>query len=37
MFEEVGLRASAGIVTVLMIVVAVIPTILLQWKGNKWR
>jgi hypothetical protein len=37
MFSEVGLRASAGIVAILVVVVSIIPTILLQWKGKSWR
>lgn len=37
MFADVGLPASAGIGTALMVAVSIIPTVLLQWKGYSWR
>ncbi|RJE21726.1 transporter [Aspergillus sclerotialis] len=37
MFENVGVSASAGVGTALIVGVSVIPTILLQWKGAVWR
>ncbi|PGH07785.1 hypothetical protein AJ79_06173 [Helicocarpus griseus UAMH5409] len=37
MFEDVGIAASSGVTSALMVGVAVIPTILLQWQGAKWR
>ena len=37
MFTSVGLSNSAGIVTVLVVGVSVIPTLLLQWQGQAWR
>jgi hypothetical protein len=37
MIANVGLNGSAGIVTALMVAISVIPTILLQWRGSRWR
>ncbi|KAI1615380.1 major facilitator superfamily domain-containing protein [Exophiala viscosa] len=37
MFTNVGLYGSAGIITALVIVFSLIPTIILQWKGSAWR
>lgn len=37
MFTNVGLYGSAGIAAALMIAFSVIPTILLQWKGQAFR
>lgn len=37
MFESVGIAASSGICCALVVGVSVIPTILLQWKGDSWR
>lgn len=37
MFESVGIAASAGLGTALMVVFSVAPTIILQWKGSNWR
>jgi hypothetical protein len=37
MFENVGIAPSAGIGSALVVVVSVIPTIFLQWKGRGWR
>lgn len=37
MFESVGIAASAGVGTSLMVVVSVAPTVILQWKGSDWR
>lgn len=36
MFTGAGLRGSAGIVTGLIIVLSLLPTVLLQWKGQAW-
>lgn len=37
MFENVGIAPSAGIGSAMVVVVSVIPTIFLQWKGRAWR
>ncbi|KAJ5357715.1 Major facilitator superfamily domain general substrate transporter [Penicillium brevicompactum] len=37
MFENVGIAPSAGIGSAMVVVVSVIPTIFLQWKGQAWR
>ncbi|CAK7200462.1 hypothetical protein SEUCBS139899_003157 [Sporothrix eucalyptigena] len=37
LIDEVGLKDSAAVAAGMMIAVSVIPTILLQWKGNSWR
>jgi hypothetical protein len=37
MFENVGIAPSAGIGSALVVVVSVIPTIFLHWKGQIWR
>lgn len=37
MFESAGLKGSTGIVVAIIIVVAVLPVVLLQWKCNEWR
>ena len=37
MFENVGIAPSAGIGSALVVVVSVIPTISLHWKGRVWR
>lgn len=37
MFETVGVAPSAGLGTALIVLVSVLPTIILQWKGAFWR
>lgn len=37
MFDNVGIAASSGVSTALLVVASVIPTALLQWQGHKWR
>lgn len=37
MLAEVGYRQSAGIATAMMVAVSVIPTMIVQWKGQSWR
>lgn len=37
MFETVGVAPSAGIGSALVVVVSVIPTIFLHWRGKVWR
>lgn len=37
MFENVGFNASAGIGVALMLAVSVVPTIIVQLQGHKWR
>ncbi|KAJ5754059.1 uncharacterized protein N7511_008212 [Penicillium nucicola] len=37
MFETVGIAASAGIGAAMIVVVSVIPTICLHWRGRVWR
>ncbi|KUL85007.1 hypothetical protein ZTR_07782 [Talaromyces verruculosus] len=37
MFEKVGFNGSAGIGVALMVAVSVIPTIIIQLQGHKWR
>lgn len=37
MFENVGIAASAGVTSALMVGASVIPTVLIQWQGRKWR
>ena len=37
MFTNVGVAASGGVVTALIIGVSIFPTILVQWQGHKWR
>ena len=37
MFENVGIANSAGIATALLVVVSLIPTAVLQWKGHLMR
>lgn len=37
MFEDVGIAASSGVISALMVGVSVIPVILIQWKGQAWR
>lgn len=36
MFTGAGLRGSAGITAGLIVVLSLLPTILLQWKGQSW-
>ncbi|CAL5865977.1 uncharacterized protein PFLUO_LOCUS184 [Penicillium psychrofluorescens] len=37
MFETVGIAPSAGVASALIVVVSVIPTIFLHWRGKIWR
>ncbi|KAJ5171258.1 Major facilitator superfamily domain general substrate transporter [Penicillium coprophilum] len=37
MFENAGIAPSAGIVSALIVLVSVIPTIFLHWRGKIWR
>ena len=37
MFDSAGLYGSTGIVVAILIVVAVFPVMIVQWKGYKWR
>lgn len=37
MFANVGLVSSAGIAVALIVGVSILPTILVQWKGQNWR
>ncbi|KAH6874058.1 major facilitator superfamily domain-containing protein [Thelonectria olida] len=37
MIAEVGLSKSTAVSTALILVVSILPTILLQWKGDSWR
>jgi hypothetical protein len=37
MFSGVGVANSAGIVTALIVVASLIPTALLQWRGELWH
>lgn len=37
MFTSVGVAASAGVAAALIIGVSIMPTILVQWRGTKWR
>lgn len=36
MFESVGIAASSGVITALIMGVSFIPTVLLQWYGRRW-
>ncbi len=37
MLQNVGFDGSAGITTALMVVVSLIPTAVVQWRGQRWR
>lgn len=37
MFDTVGIAKSSGVVTALLMGVSFIPTVILQWRGSKWR
>ncbi|KAJ9134258.1 Mfs transporter [Pleurostoma richardsiae] len=37
MIEKVGLAASSGVATAMMVGIAIVPTMLLQWRGRRWR
>lgn len=37
MFDNVGLYGSAGIATGLIVAVSLIPSMMLQWKGQNFR
>lgn len=36
MFESVGIAASAGVVTALIMGASFFPTVFLQWQGKRW-
>ena len=37
MFTSVGVAASAGVATALIVGVSIVPTMLVQWRGSPWR
>ena len=37
MFATVGIAQSSGVVVAMIVVVSVIPTIFLHWRGLHWR
>jgi predicted RND superfamily exporter protein len=37
MIAEAGYKATAGIVTAMIVALSVIPTLVVQWKGRAWR
>lgn len=37
MFATVGVAKSAGIATALIVVASLIPTGVLQWRGERWH
>lgn len=37
MFDNVGVAKSAGVATALLVGVSLLPTMLLQWRGQTWR
>ena len=37
MFENVGVAGSSGVCVALIVVISVIPTIVVQWKGASLR
>lgn len=37
MFDSVGLSNSSAIVAALIVVLSIVPTVLLQWRGWLWR
>jgi hypothetical protein len=37
MLQRVGFYASNGIILALIIIGSVIPTMVVQWQGHKWR
>lgn len=37
MFTNVGVAASAGVATALIVGVSIFPTMLVQWRGKRWR
>jgi len=37
MFDNVGLYGSAGIAAGLIVAVSLVPTMILQWKGQNFR
>ncbi|KAH7409011.1 major facilitator superfamily domain-containing protein [Cadophora sp. MPI-SDFR-AT-0126] len=37
MFTSVGVAASDGVATALVVGVSIIPTMLVQWRGSRWR
>lgn len=37
MFDNVGVAKSAGVATALLVGVSLLPTMVLQWRGQVWR
>jgi hypothetical protein len=37
MFNNVGVAKSAGVAAALLVGVSLLPTMLLQWRGQAWR
>lgn len=37
MFDNVGVAKSAGVAAALLVGVSLLPTMLLQWRGQAWR
>ena len=37
MFTNVGVAASGGVVAALIVGVSILPTIFIQWRGDRWR
>lgn len=37
MFDGVGLSNSSAIVAALIVMLSIVPTVLLQWRGQAWR
>jgi len=37
MFTSVGVAASAGVAAALIVGVSILPTMLIQWRGQRWR
>jgi hypothetical protein len=37
MFTNIGIAASGGVAAALIIGVSIFPTMLVQWRGDRWR
>jgi hypothetical protein len=37
MFDNVGVAKSAGVAAALLVGVSLLPTMVLQWRGQAWR
>jgi hypothetical protein len=37
MFTNIGIAASGGVAAALIIGVSIFPTMLVQWRGHRWR